>query len=109
MVDDETASSIDDYSINITVDDDVRTRLDRQTTDKVSPNMQTAVFLNNRVGGDRAIDICGATDNQWLENVALVVGRHNDSRRHCQHSNRYCLKLTLLLVLQAILNSFAIG
>jgi hypothetical protein len=77
---------INDFSINKTVDDDVRTRLDRQTTDKVSPNMQTAVFPNNRGGADRTINVRGATDNQWLENVALVVGKHNDSRRHCQHS-----------------------
>ena len=114
MVDNEAASSINDFSINKSFDDDVRTGLDRQTTDKVSPNMQRAVFLNDRVGGDRTIDCCRATDNQSLWNVALAVGRHNHSRRHCQHShNTYGLKIGVRLNngLQRkwITYSFAIG
>src|SRR5271169_3072864 len=84
VIDDETAPSISDFSVDKTVDDDVRTRLNCQTADKVSPNVQGAVFLNNRIGEDRTINIRGATDDQWLWNVALVGGRHHDSRRHCQ-------------------------
>src|SRR5271169_3021742 len=85
-IDDETASSISDFSVDKTVDDDVRTRLNCQTADKVSPNVQGAAFLNNRIGGDRTINIRGATDDQWLWNVALIGERHKHSGRHCQHS-----------------------
>jgi hypothetical protein len=87
VADDETASSINDFSVNKAVDEDVGTRLDCQATGKVAPNMQRAVFLNYRVGGDRTVNIRGAADDQWLRNVALVDGRHHNSPRHSQHSD----------------------
>jgi hypothetical protein len=93
VMDDETASAIDDFSLDRTVDEDVRTFLDRQTSDQVSANMQRAMFLHNRVGRDRAANNRGAIDNQCSFDIGVVVGPY-DSRRHCQRplQQHYVLK-----------------
>jgi hypothetical protein len=98
VVDDETAAAIDDFSCDRTVDKDVRTFLDRQTSDQVSANMQRAMFLDNRVGRNRAANNGGAIDNQCSFNIGAVVGTY-DSRRHCQrplqHNWIACLSMIL--------------
>jgi hypothetical protein len=86
VVDDEAASPIDYFSRYRTVNDDVGTRLDRQTAADASSHMQGAVFLNDRVREKGTVGFRGAANNQRLQNVALAVGLPHYGQRHRQHS-----------------------
>ena len=77
----KSASSIDDFSIYRAIDEDVRTRLDRQTTSDAAPNVHRAVLLYNRIGEERVIDFRRASEYSRLWNNMMIVGRHCRGQR----------------------------
>jgi hypothetical protein len=83
VVDDKTASTIDDLPFDRAVDEDVRAFLDRQISDEVSANMQGAVLVDDRVSRDRAADDCGAIDDECPFTTGVMIATYN-GRPHCQ-------------------------
>src|SRR6202023_2890475 len=72
----ETASSVEDSSVNRSFDDHRRTRFNRQIAQDIPSNVQGAIFLNNSIVEDGPVDIRGTTDKQWLSYIVFADGKH---------------------------------
>jgi len=66
IVNNEPATSIDDFSIDRTFNNDLRARLDCQVGKEISADVQGAVLLNNGVVNNRAVYVRRADNERQL-------------------------------------------